>query len=75
MFDLVVLDSALPEGKGAHLMALVHQHAPEAAIVRVSALTDLQLIRNLLFRGPAEHSNRPFDLMAFYKRINHHLAA
>lgn len=71
LFAVVLLDLFLPDGNGADLIALIHQHNPLTAIVLITAQTDHRTIQHLLRNGADQHFQKPVDVTEVMDYLDH----
>ncbi len=63
--DIALLDVGLPDGHGADLIDVIQRRHPNAAIVMLTAFTDLELIMGCFKKGAIDYLTKPFDVTQF----------
>jgi DNA-binding response OmpR family regulator len=69
-FDLIILDTHLPDGSGIDLLKKIREIDPKAPVIFVSADARLRISEEALGFGAEEYFSKPLDLAQFEIKVS-----
>lgn len=68
-YDIVFLDIGLPDGSGLRVLERVMELSPEALVVMVTGVHDLQTAVSAIRKGAYDYITKPFSVALFQDRL------